>query len=136
MRGTGGPDARETSVRDYLGSFGFGPEPPKPLTAEEAEAAAEAEGLTLERSDKNASGFKGVGVRQLKGRSRPYMARANCNGHALVLGYFATPQKAALVIARRAAEEGVATPLCRALAEDEHTRCPPRRRKRRLRRLA
>ena len=34
-----------TSVREALG---FGPEPPKPLTAEEAEAAAEAEGLTLE----------------------------------------------------------------------------------------
>ena len=72
MRGTGGPDAtRETTVRDYLGSFGFGPEPPKPLTAEEAEAAAEAEGLTLERSEKNATGFKGVSVDQPKGRPRP-----------------------------------------------------------------
>ena len=98
------------SVQEALG---YGPEPPKPLTAKEAEAAAEVEGLTLARSDKSSTGFKGVAERE--GRSRPYSARAFCNGHSLVLGYHATPQvEAALVIARRVAEEGVA------LAEDEH----------------
>ena len=97
------------SVQEALG---FGPEPPKPLTAKEAEAAAEVEGLTLARSDKSSTGFKGVAERE--GRSRPYSARAFCNGHSLILGCFATPQEAALVIARRVAEEGVA------LAEDEH----------------
>mmetsp|Transcript_19158 Transcript_19158/g.58264 ORF Transcript_19158/g.58264 Transcript_19158/m.58264 type:complete len:157 (-) Transcript_19158:15-485(-) len=97
------------SVQEALG---FGPEPPKPLTAKEAEAAAEAEDLTLALSDKSATGFKSVG--KIKNSARPYVARASCNGHALVLGCFATPQEAALVIARRVAEEGVA------LAEDEH----------------
>ena len=99
-------------------ALGLGPEPPKPLTAEEAEAAAEAENLTLALSDKSATGFKSVG--KIKNSARPYVARASCNGHALVLGCFATPQEAALVIARRAAVEGVATPLRRALAKDEH----------------
>ena len=40
------------SVQEALG---FGPEPPKPLTAKEAEAAAEVEGLTLARSDTEAA---------------------------------------------------------------------------------
>ena len=79
------------------------PEPPKPLTAEEAEAAAEAEGLTLERSDKSATGFKGVSqpksVYELKGR--PYQAFFYCDGDTVVLGFFATPHEAALCIARR-----------------------------------
>jgi hypothetical protein len=92
----GPPGGALISVQEALG---LGPEPPKPLTAEEAEAAAEAEDLTLALSDKSATGFKSVG--KIKNSARPYVARASCNGHALVLGCFATPQEAALVIARR-----------------------------------
>ncbi|EOD03731.1 hypothetical protein EMIHUDRAFT_224297 [Emiliania huxleyi CCMP1516] len=110
----GPPGGALISVQEALG---LGPEPPKPLTAEEAEAAAEAENLTLALSDKSATGFKCVGKIK-NGRARPYVARAYCNGNELALGCFATPQEAALVIARRAAEEGVATPLCQALAEE------------------
>ena len=68
------------------------------MSPEEAGVAAEAEGLTLERSDNSRTGFKGVS--QLKGRSRPYQAFFYCDGDTVVLGFFATPQEAALCIAR------------------------------------
>ena len=87
------------SVREALG---YGPEPPKPLTAEEAEEAAAAENLTLARSDENATGFKGVAkLRRNAPPSGPYQARAYCDGSGLTLGYFATAAEAALALARR-----------------------------------
>ena len=73
--------------------------PKEPMSPEEAEAAAAASGLTLERSDNNCTGFKGVS--QLKGNSRPYQASFWCEGYTLNIGLFATPQEAALCIARR-----------------------------------
>ena len=73
--------------------------PKEPMSPEEAEAAAAASGLTLERSDNNCTGFKGVS--QLKGNSRPYQASFWCEGYTLSIGLFATPQEAALCIARR-----------------------------------
>ena len=73
----GPPGGALISVQEALG---YGPEPPKPLTAEEAEAAAAAEGLTLARSDKNASGFKGVEARVSSRGLRAYGARAAYSG--------------------------------------------------------
>jgi len=89
-------------------ALGFGPEPPMPLTAEEAEEAAEAEGLTLARSDKSPTGFKGVYVRKAK-LQRPYGAFATYSGHSHFLGSSVTPQEAALAIARRLAQKGMTT---------------------------
>ena len=83
---------------------------PQPLTADEARAAAAAEGLELEPSSSNATGFKGVS--KSSGR---YVARIRENGTQRHLGIFATPEEAALCYARRdrarraAAEAGEAT---------------------------
>ena len=73
------------------------PEPP-PLTAEEALRQAEAEGLTLLRSESNNSGWKNVTVDS--GRSRPYRAKVTRGGEKVTLGSFATAEEAALVVAR------------------------------------
>ena len=66
----GPPGGALISVQEALG---MGPEPPKPLTAEEAEEAATAENLTLVPSDKNASGFRGV--REELSNERPAIPR-------------------------------------------------------------
>ena len=71
---------------------------PPPMTAAEAVAQAEAEGLTLARSD-NQSGFRYVGV-QPNDRARPYCARLWRDGKEVFLGYFATAEEAALHVAR------------------------------------
>jgi len=70
----------------------------QPMTAAEANAAAEAEGLQLEASD-NATGFAGVRCGPATAIQRPFQA---VHGH-VSLGYFETPEEAALVYARRAA---------------------------------
>jgi hypothetical protein len=68
----------------------------KPLTADEARAAAAAEGLELVPSTSNGTGFKGVH----KHVGKKYQAQfcENCKVHHL--GIFATPEEAALCYAR------------------------------------
>ena len=68
------------------------------MTAEEAHAAAAAEGLTLLRA-KNATGFKCVGFIGGSGRN-PFQARVRHGGRHKYLGTFATAEEAALAVAR------------------------------------
>ena len=85
------------------------PEPP-PLTAEEAVWQAEAEGLTLLRSESSSTGYKWVSFDSRR-ESRRYQAkvwRRPWRGDTVVhLGLFATPEEAALHVAR--ASEAQAT---------------------------
>ena len=67
---------------------------PPPMTAAEALAQAEAEGLTLIRSD-NQSGFRNVFV-DSDCKVRPYEARVWRDGKCVYLGHFATAEEAAL----------------------------------------
>jgi hypothetical protein len=84
---------------------------PQPLTADEARAAAAAEGLELVLSSSNETGFKGV--TKFKGK---YKTTVSKNGTHHYLGAFATPEEAALRYARyigakrAAAEARVAVP--------------------------
>ena len=71
---------------------------PPPMTAEEALAQAEAEGLTLARSD-NQSGFRHVSVHP-EDKARPYTASVWRDGKNVHLGSFATAEEAALHVAR------------------------------------
>ena len=76
----------------------------KPLTADEARAAAAAEGLELVPSSKNQTGFKGVTLTQ--GR---YYVQVSKNGkQSRNFGGFATPEEAALCYARHLATERAA----------------------------
>ena len=59
---------------------------------------AEAEGLTLLRSESSRSGYKGVGFNS--GRPKPYHAQLRRGGKQLALGYFTTAEEAALSYAR------------------------------------
>ena len=70
-------------------------EGPQPLTADEARAAAAAEGLELITSSGNETGFKGV----RKDRDK-YRVQVREDGRAICLGSFATPEEAALHFAR------------------------------------
>ena len=67
------------------------------MTAKEAEAAAEAEGLTLVRS-KGLTGFKGVSNNG--SAKNPFTAAPSIYGNAVYLGVFPTAEAAALAIAR------------------------------------
>ena len=71
------------------------------MTAEEAMAEAEAEGLELVRSSRsnNTSGFVGVYNRK-PGQRKPYHASLRRDGGLHNLGYFATAEEAALAVAR------------------------------------
>ena len=71
---------------------------PPPMTAAEALAQAQAERLTLVRSD-NLSGFRNVNVDTGK-KVRPYEAGVWRDGKNAFLGYFATAEEAALHVAR------------------------------------
>ena len=71
---------------------------PPPMTAAEAVAQAEAEGLTLARSD-NQAGFRNVSV-QSERQARPYAAGLKREGKHIHLGCFATAEEAALHVAR------------------------------------
>ena len=79
--------------------------PPPPLTPAklaEAEAAlqqAEAEGLTLMRSHYSSTGFKNVYSDRSNGH-KPYLASKTRDGKVVRLGVFATPEEAALCVAR------------------------------------
>ena len=80
------------------------PEPP-PMTAEEALRQAESEGLTLLRTASSTGFYKGVhftGALLSTGASKrkPYQARVWRGGKPLSLGYFQTPEEAALHVAR------------------------------------
>jgi hypothetical protein len=74
----------------------------QPLTADEARAAAAAEGLELVPSSTNETGFKGV--RKHRGKNA---AQIHENGKTRCLGTFATPEEAALCYARHIRAERV-----------------------------
>ena len=59
---------------------------------------AEAEGLTLLRSESSRSGYKGVGFNS--GRPKPYHAQLRRAGKQVSLGAFSTAEEAALAYAR------------------------------------
>jgi hypothetical protein len=82
-----------------------------PLTCEEAEQQAEAEGLTLLKSD-NKTGYFGVSLKP--GRPKPYEAQVSRGGKMMYLGLFATAEEAALCVAR--SPEGQAAAAERAAA--------------------
>ena len=72
---------------------------PPPLTAEEALRRAEAEELTLQRSDGNSTGYKGVAFNS-SSKINPYKAEVKRGGKTVHLGYFTTAEEAALCYAR------------------------------------
>jgi len=69
-----------------------------PLTSEEAQQQAEAEGLTLVEAD-NTAGYFGVHLDR-SGASKPYLARVWRGCKEVHLGSFVTAEEAALCIAR------------------------------------
>ena len=69
------------------------------MTAEEAFRQAEAEGLTLLRTEGSASGYKGV-YSNASCKVKPYQANVRHDGKKMCLGTFATAEEAALCIAR------------------------------------
>ena len=69
-----------------------------PASAEEAVRQAEAEGLTLLRSDIGSSGYQGVAFRS--GDTKPYQVQVQRGGKRVYLGAFATAEAAALCYAR------------------------------------
>jgi len=74
---------------------------PPPMTAEEALQQAEAEGLSLLRSDSSSTGYKGVYFRNFEdGRLKPYQVMASRGGKSVNLGFFSTAEEAALCYAR------------------------------------
>ena len=83
------------------------------MTAEEAVAQAEAEGLTLLRSG-TVSGFKNATFNN--GRVKPYQTHVTRGGKKVHLGHFATAQEAALCFART--PEGRAAAAAPASAEE------------------
>ena len=98
------------------------PPPPPPMTAEEALRQAEAEGLTLLRSDESASGFKGVTFHI--GLGRPYHTAVWRGGAAVYLGGFVTAEEAALIYARtpEAQAAAAAAPLPPPMTAEEALR--------------
>jgi len=78
------------------------PPAPPPMTAEEALRQAEAEGLTLLKSESSSTGFKGVGFNSRR-KATPYQAKVKRDGKQVALGTFATAEEAALVFARDSA---------------------------------
>ena len=81
----------------------------QPLTADEARAAAAAEGLELVLSSSSATGFKWVSKRG--GR---YEAHCNKDGKKRFLGTYATAEEAALCYARHIGAERAAAEAARA----------------------
>jgi len=85
------------------------PPAPPSLTAEEAVQQAEAEGLTLLRSENSSTGYKYVSFNSKRCKSKPYQAHMKRGGKLVHLGLCATPEEAALVVAR-ASEAQAAAP--------------------------
>jgi len=69
------------------------------MTAEEALRRAEAEGLTLRRSESSSTGYKGVSFKS-NIKTRPYHAQVWRVGRNVSLGFFETAEEAALCYAR------------------------------------
>ena len=82
---------------------------PQPLTADEARAAAAAEGLELVTSASSETGFKGVYVNG--GR---YMAQSQKDGQVRYLGKFTIAEEAALCYARHVGAERAAAEAAQA----------------------
>ena len=87
-------------------------EGPQPLTADEARAAAAAEGLVLVPSSSGETGFRGVFK-----NSGKYRAALKCSGKQRNLGSFATPEEAALYYARHIGAERAAAEAAQARGE-------------------
>ena len=110
------------------------PAPPL-MTAEEALRQAEAEGLTLLRSDKGSSvtGYKGVMYHPARARACAqhvvhsvvhalpsrllYQAQVQRGGRSIYVGVYATPEEAALVLARTPEGRAAAAAAAAAAAE-------------------
>ena len=90
---------------------------PPPMTADEALAQAEAEGLTLARTD-NQTGFRNVSVHVDK-KTRPFSAIVTRDGRKAHLGSFATAEEAALHIARTPEGQAQAKAEAKAQAKAE-----------------
>ena len=88
---------------------------PQPLTADEARAAAAAEGLELVPSSSGKSGFKGVTERS----GRYDLMAFNESGKRVYLGTFATPEEAALCYARHIGADRAAAEARQPLTADE-----------------
>jgi hypothetical protein len=86
------------------------------MTAAEALAAAEAEGLTLVPAD-NPTGFKYVG-HETNSVSKPFKATARRDGSSRHLGMFETAEEAALAVARFLGPESGAAALATAPAPE------------------
>ena len=95
--------ARSPEAQAAVAVAAAAPAPP-PMTAEEALRQAEAEGLTLLRSESSGSGYKSVYFNR-KAKARPYHAQVKRGGKSVTLGNFATAEEAALVVARDAAAQ-------------------------------
>ena len=80
-----------------------------PRSADAALRQAEAEGLTLMRSESSSTGYKGVGFNRKPNLNKPYQAQVWRGGTLVHLGCFATAEEAALCYAR--------TPEAQAAAE-------------------
>ena len=100
--------ARSPEAQAAVAASAAPPAPP-PMTAEEALRQAEAEGLTLLRSESNSTGYKGVSFNRTM-KTKPYTWQVKRGGKQLNLGFFATAEEAALVVARGAAAHAAAAP--------------------------
>lgn len=78
------------------------------LSSEEAEELAAAEGLTLVKGDSQ-TGYVGVSM-NLSSNVRPFAATIRRGGKSVNLGQFATPEAAALMVARATAEQSAWIP--------------------------
>ena len=79
------------------------------MTAEEVLQQAEAEGLTLRRSEgRSSTGYKDVSFKSGKNYTKPYQAHLRRGGKDIYLGYFTTAEEAALVVARASAAQAAA----------------------------
>ena len=85
------------------------PPPPPPMTAEEALRQAEAEGLTLQKSESSNTGYKGVNFKS--DRRMPYLVKVKRGGKTVRLGSFLTAEEAALCYARSPEAQAVAVAL-------------------------
>ena len=95
--------ARTPEAQGAVAAAAAAPPKPPPLTAEEAVQQAEAEGLTLLRSERSNSGYSGVHLGSSGNKSKPYQAKVRRGGKDVHLGYYTTAEEAALHMARASA---------------------------------
>ena len=123
-------ESRDRTLRTCYKAEKHGPEPAPdaPMTAVEALAAAAAEGLELRRSV-NSTGFKNVTFDSRPYySSKPYKAELRHGGRPTHLGYFMTPEEAALTLARFLNTEGEAAALAKGAEARRRRRAARRRR--------